>query len=105
MVFREEVLIGCLRKDVPHVGSDLKHSVSGSGFREFVEVDLQGECVEVLQRDILEVLDEVLPNQQRLHLGSFFLPVRFLSGKKSPTCTVALALISIPTNAPRSSST
>jgi hypothetical protein len=82
-VFWEEVLIGCLSEDVPQVRPHLKHSVLGLGLSQLVEVDLQCEFVEVLQRDILEIVDEVLLDQQRLHLCSFFFPARFLQRKEA----------------------
>ena len=53
------------------------------GFSQLVEVDLQREFVEVLHWDILEFVDEVLLDQQRFHLCSFFFPARLLQRKEA----------------------
>src|SRR5438445_4108226 len=82
-VFDEEVLIDCLSKDVPQVSSDLEHSILGVSFRQIVEVDLQGELVEIPQRSLVERIDQIPLDEEFLHLSCFFLPVRLFEREKA----------------------
>src|SRR5437667_219749 len=82
-VFDEEVLIDCLSKDVPQVSSDLEHSILGVSFRQIVEVDLQGELVEIPQRSLVERIDQIPLDEEFLHLSCFFLPLRLFEREKA----------------------
>src|SRR5271157_348517 len=74
-VLDEEVLIDRLSEDVSQIGPNLKHSVLGSGLCQIVQVDLQGELVEIPQRHLIERINQVFLDNQLFHLCSFFLPV------------------------------
>jgi hypothetical protein len=71
-ILREEVLIDSLNKDVPQIRPHLKHSVPTPRLRQIVQVDLAGELVELLQRNLVERIDKVLLDKQ------FFSPRWFL---------------------------
>src|SRR6266852_3166658 len=46
-------------------------------------MDLQGELIEVLQRNPLERIDQIPLDDQLFHLGRFFLPVRLFEREKA----------------------
>ena len=46
-IFGKKVLLDRLRKDSPHVGSGLQHSVPGPGFGHSIEVGLENQLVDV----------------------------------------------------------
>lgn len=73
-IFREEVLIDCLGKDVPELSTHLQHSVLGSCCGQLVEMKLQAELIEVGQRNVSERLDEIALNENRLRLGCLLFP-------------------------------
>jgi len=51
--------------------------------REFVEVDLQREFVEVLKRNVFKFIDQVALDQPLLHLGRLFFPLRLFQRKEA----------------------
>src|ERR1700692_101426 len=87
-VLDEEVLIHCLREDVAEVSPDLEHSVLGVGFRQIVKLHLQGELVQILQRSLVERIDEIPLDDELLHLCCFLLSVRLLRGPMSEMATL-----------------
>ena len=75
-------MLDCLGKNVSHVSSHLQHPVFRPGFGQFVQIDLQDESVEALQRHVIEAVDKILLNEQLFHLGGFRFPVRLFQGQK-----------------------
>jgi hypothetical protein len=48
------------------------------GFGQLIEVVLQGELIEVFEANILEWIDQICLDDDLLHLGGLFPPVRLL---------------------------
>ena len=61
--------------------ASVRYEWSGPLLASFQE-SLQREFIEVLHRDILEFVDEVLLDQQRFHFYSFFFPASLVQRKE-----------------------